>query len=798
MRRLIYILTLLIIVINSSCSLDTFDQYNKSDFNSCLQVIGVVTSYDEKNVDTKADAAVEVQEMTMYIFGSDDSLIGEPINVKGNMPTFVIDTHDNDEEGTLGSADEYEQVTYTKDLATMSACKIYIVANAWYALKDETIRNLSDLNSINLPVPNAGIPSTGIPMIGTHASSVTFDLCDASNNNNTIATIPLIKLYSKVNVRIQVTSNQLDDIPSFELNSWKVCNIPSKVRIGEYNGATIDNITQGLEYFDGTSTTEITGGAKNVFDVSSQPSSYVQFTCYVPEHNVEKNNFPYPDGISESDKQRYKPKFLGSNKAPFVEFEGIYTDHQSKQKQMIYRIYLGQNNIDDFNVIRNQELNNIVSIRGADKSSSFSDIGNRDNTDNSNISVDYRVESELTGNTHFTYYIERETMLDSHIEVRPLVLEFADNSSGSVKIDLTNRTVPAGGDGEDETWIGIRADRQDYFVPSLTASNSASSLVVKAQPGQFVTVWLYFDDNISIKDRTGAFTLTYCSDNQGNQPTAESYTVGVKQYGLVEVEIFKDHKELKIKDGWLGDLGAEKITVPYVGSVTGGTHNHYLYIERVEEYLNYFDPLDDPATEMKYNGLEWGANNVEIGDKGYNNYHEGDKFTKTIITKANTSLNGDPTIISTKLYEKPDNAAAYCYLKNKRSDTYSGSIPKMSTNAIWYLPGIRELEQILATQFTKYKEFQENFYWSSACAKNSIGREEKTYARASKAYIFTVPDGNDYNKEFAGKTYFRFYESSNSNEFTNHNGTGGYTPRKDKLLRIRAAYKKTDGSRIID
>ena len=122
----------------------------------------------------------------------------------------------------------------------------------------------------------------------------------------------------------------------------------------------------------------------------------------------------------------------------------------------------------------------------------------------------------------------------------------------------------------------------------------------------------------------------------------------------------------------------------------------------------------------------------------------------------------------------------------------------MSDTGIWFLPGIRELEQILATQFTVYREFQDCFYWSSACAKESSwgsDKEVKTHARASKAYVYTVPADAD---NYAGQTFFRFYESSKDNAFTDHAGTGGYTPRAGTLLRIRAAYMKSDGSRITE
>lgn len=805
-KYIIYLSFFILTILIESCLSDSTGLETYYAEESVLQVIGVVTDFDEKDVTTKSDHAVEVNEMTMFIFDSNGNIVGKPINVEGSMPTFVIDTNGDSEKGILGSAAEYDQVEYIKDETTMSECSIYIVANAWHTLEDKSITTLGALQETIIPVETAKIPSTGIPMLGTHDESVKFDLCVASNNTNTIATIPLIKLYSKVNVNIQVQSTQIDEIPSFKLTGWKLYNIPSGVRIGTYTDETSEYITDYLYTSEPYSSAEISDGNSQIYDISSQPSSFVQFTFYIPEHRAtpakNEENYEYPTGISENEKQKYKPQMLGEEDiATYVEFEGVFKTHQGVEKNMKYRIFLGQDNVDDFEIIRNQELNNIVSIKGATKTTGFTDKDNRDDSGNGNISVDYRVDSELTGDTHFAYYIERERLLDSHVEVRPLVIEFAKGTTGSVKIELTNRKVTADKSGEKETWIGVQSDRQDYFIPSLTADDSSASLVIPAPSegtGGMVTVWLYFDDNLSIYDREGSFTLTYCTDSEGYVTTSEIHTVDVYQYGLIEVEIFEEHCTLTINEGkywWSAD---ETITVPYIGDLTGGTHAHYLYIERFEEYLNYFDPLDDPNIDMKYNGLEWGAKGVNIGNSAYNNYIEGDTYTELVITK--TYEITDAKLIPAKLHEKPLNAAAYCYLKNKRTDTVTDGIYEMPDyempdDGIWYLPGIRELEQILATQFTHFNEFQNYFYWSSACGKTSswLGDSESTdYARASKAYLYTVPLGS---QNYEGETFFQYYSSSSDNPFSDHSGEGGYALR-DELLRIRAAYKKSDGSQI--
>lgn len=52
----------------------------------------------------------------------------------------------------------------------------------------------------------------------------------------------------------------------------------------------------------------------------------------------------------------------------------------------------------------------------------------------------------------------------------------------------------------------------------------------------------------------------------------------------------------------------------------------------------------------------------------------------------------------------------------------------------WFLPGIRQMEDALMQQYSRYREFQEFLYWSaSAGAKNSWGSltQDDTHARAT-------------------------------------------------------------------
>ena len=134
--------------------------------------------------------------------------------------------------------------------------------------------------------------------------------------------------------------------------------------------------------------------------------------------------------------------------------------------------------------------------------------------------------------------------------------------------------------------------------------------------------------------------------------------------------------------------------------------------------------------------------------------------------------------------KNPRSAAEYCYNKNKRNA--NGAVQGMSNSSGWFLPGISQLESILTSYYNTYTEFQNNFYWSSAAAKDRTGiwpayiyPESTSYARATKA----LPDGG-------------YAESDWDDIYTNDNGTTGKAPRINRPLRIRAAYVPPSGVTI--
>ena len=123
----------------------------------------------------------------------------------------------------------------------------------------------------------------------------------------------------------------------------------------------------------------------------------------------------------------------------------------------------------------------------------------------------------------------------------------------------------------------------------------------------------------------------------------------------------------------------------------------------------------------------------------------------------------------------------YLCAQNKRNEdgtldmkysqrTWSSNWNEESNESKWFLPGITQMEYALEKYFTSFREFQENFYWSSSAAKkgyNGINQDNER-ARATRV----KQDGTHVSSNEDGK-----YEGPN--------GDSGNALRTE-VLRIRA------------
>ena len=676
MKRYFYILFVGVLLSLTSCVQEDIyvDDIYTPSANSGLQFVAAVEDFDKHDVATRAEGGVSdahVSEMTMIIFKGDGEMLpamdaekkplpSNHINIRRSNPTFLIEATRYRGTGIIASMEAGVTAKYYNNLATdLGACRIYIVANAYHLIGErleagEIQTETQLLEALVATDPTLKMPKDdnenpiGLPMIGTHGDD-TFNLSYNATGNNSVATISMKKLYSKVEFTIQVKSNQVvaGQTPKFTLEDIEIYNIPSQIRMAHVDGQYVDVICGGnlsesniAKYYLYNS---VNGNAKHLdlplkktayHDTSVTTDEKIEFVFYMPEHKVTPNTITYPQGMPEHLYQYYKPKGVDavrngdgttspSKIAPFVRLIGSYTDHNAQINKVSYDIYLGQNNYNDFTVKRNQRLCNYITITGlTNHKDAYPDI-------EGNVSIDHRVSMTSKG---YNLSMEREAILDAHFEVRPLDVELSPGGSMTVVIpkeykhiiamesDAVARAVT--GDAKNlyidnskerkgvrkyfttnlvtELWNAGNTDTEGNLTLTLTHSGELDE---NGKPKTEIhRIWFYIDENQNVYDNTGTGKL----DSESG-----SHTVSTTLYRNAKVNFF-------YADGATPDLSAEpSSTINFqqwnLWRVWNKDGNRFYDIEHEEEYLNNY------ASDLQYgstqNGMPWGLDGIQLSSK---------------------------------------------------------------------------------------------------------------------------------------------------------------------------------------
>ena len=748
---------LLMVVVASACLAScttTEKELNIHSKNGTLSVMASVADFATLNVGTKAisDDEAKVNEITMVIFDDDNNIVGKPVNLDGSGSVFMIDT-----ENSQIIDGNNTPIAITNDQAALDNCTIYMVANSWSEINGKAINDSTALLNIDMPVAGIQIPSTGFPMIGAQRG---FDLSKDRGNATTVANITMKKLYAKVNVRFQINAEQVIKTPKFNLQSWQVKNVPNKVRLGYSDIETPFADTTQENMLTSAESTTLSYGVQTISHSESATNpDYFQFTFYVPEHKVQppytRATYPkYPTGIPEAEKQRYKPLLCfntdgsGDNKPMHVIVKGSYTDHHGQVKEVTYSLYLGQNNTDDYRILRNQELNNIITIKGLTNNKDAVEWNDPDNPNQDNISVDHRVE---VGQEGFSIAMEREALLDSHFEVRPM--DVFVKSGGKVVVSVKNPDANKWlriekSNGVDNTnavaanyisGVGVRK----YFTTNLVTEDLATvGRTLTITDSDNPRIWLYFDENTE-----APYDKTLDTDTDNPLPKHRDITLEVQYYAdanATEVTSTQEYTFRQMK----------------LWRVRGATH--YYDIEYHEEYLHNYVSNDNYGKST--DGMAWGlvhengeglqlsdymksfylettfsdvSNALMESSKPYYDFYiteaeanktqnfrpySGKTFSNEIMEKVLFEVTDNSLFVSDGLLTSdPKSAVDYCYNKNKRlsngsiiTATTSGNTTTYNTNNVnWFLPSIDQIEEIVKSAYQDFQDFQAKWYWSS-------------------------------------------------------------------------------------
>ena len=841
MRYIHIIIASLALISLSACGIDSLDcptpDYDQSDE---ITIIGRTTRFDDYNVETRAAKVADEVKITSYAVAIFEVNGTGDTKTVGDCKFFKYDSNASQILLTISRHDEDNILLYTED----AQYAIYVFANMPGMGNFSEANTLEQMLKASFAVENLDIPTNGFPMIGSLGDQFStridmdgkaFVMYSSEDENPPLVdgepistlNIPMRALFAKINFEIEVRPDQTiqgsDYQPQFKLTSYTVKDIPTSV--------DFDKTINASSFFD-KEITSITGNR------TASGADKINFTFYLPEHLLtpatswEKYTYPFGTGDSIRDedlkyRQRYKGKLLGEGqKATNIVISGEFRDHQSHSVEVDYTIHLGEDNFSDFNIKRNGEYNNYITIRGV--------LNSKDGNNENYISIDHRV------NVHYTepaiISLRREVLLDSHFEIRPLRIRKnatldGDDLPTHVQVEVVNpsttnwmRLERSFGDGivdgvypknGNNEFIYIDNDpnnpsaigKRRYFTYDLvdtTLAQSGQKVVVPLNPAENEDqcVWIYVDECTTIGDdiRTGTIRVTY-GDLNGS---VFEQTINTDEYPPVDYII------------------NQRLLYPV--KYEGNTYN----IEFYEEYLYNFDS-DDSYGQTDQSGMKWGLDGIQLShlyDAIYLNSVGGDGNVfdnmagvsiETIVQLANAGLNAagiDPkydfylsrdtdntnleirdfkgwefnkeiiALLKTDEYkndvkaklerislgENPESAIAYCYNRNKRDE--DGNVI-ISNDRGWYLPAIDEIEEIVKAEYASYfKEFQDNLYWS--CQPAYV--PNYMFITRYNFIIWVWGDFDDNDGEFEGLYYVDDIQNARATKVLVNNGEYGGIP----------------------
>lgn len=790
--------------------------------NSIL-LIASVDNFERHDVTTKADdlttAETAIHDLSVLLFGKVGEntelqlLTNKPLYIDGAKLNFLINTS-KDNNGVVSGGQIYNIQEPNNILSintgNVSSCRLYIVANMQSFIKDNENNVTTETgflstaysftpqgmyNSItgkyeDVDLSDIGTREDGFPMMG-YTDEVS--LSQSSQNSIPVA---MKKLFAKVNFKFLVkldadgpgTVNKITE-PYFDPTSWRVYNVPANITIGtDVDGEDKVFSTSASDNFEFNLASSMKDG--KIYD-SPNGDDYFGFTFYMPEHVVTPSKTRDDIHVGEQEKhllQCWKPTLCNEGQSPtYVEIVGDYSDHQGHRSTVTYRLYLGQNEIDDFNVYRNQELNNIVTVKG---------LTNHDEANQTTVSIDHRVHINSSG---YSIALERETLLDSHFEVRPMLITVQKGNNVSVKVPKNTWFAAESADSplaSAQYYDAKKKGLRKYFTTNLVSDlwngttgdykifNFGTDSNVPEGGSQTHTLWFYFDENVNMKyddnDKEGSDPLfregvvqVYLNEDQSdiikeavepdrsftfrqmslwaiNSSEKDQNGDSVRQYGIEYFEEYlynyaSDDNYGVTKDGMEWGLNDELLSWQY-SAIYMDTYDENGLLAQLQEMGWDQKTLIDQAFGQVSINYDFYLNDDNAPNGAHINHYDGLDFTKRIVNRINIddnvlTLSGSNKLSSGEEHNGPASAVEYCYNKNKRD--IEGNIQRIH----WYLPAIDETEEILEAGYSYFPVFQSKYYWSSQPAYKNYD-----YVGEVAAILGLVDMGDIYGQYYTDDT----------------------------------------------
>lgn len=706
-----------------------------------------------------------IRTLHLFFFDADGNFL-EPTNDKTFSAYYRLEVPEGQPAALSISENTFV------DQANLTSVQVYAVANVYGNRfrtrwtpegdivhgdpqdpeREVTIGHLQDLRDwLYRPEPREDIsllPEPGMPMVGLTAG------VNLSESSQTVQ-IEMRALMARVDVSVKLDANQTShdrSLPTLEILSYGVRNMPYFVPFTPPAEAAADGtLTEVTEIPDDNpdGTNDFIARERVVpyqGRILHDQQTAATFSYYTyenvqrpdPEKYARLKAEGYPAGVDPEDEsaiQRWKPTIADANASSLV-LKGIYVTHQGLTYQADFNVYMGRNTYDNFEVRRNRCYKNNITIRGLDYVR---------NSDEHVYTFDGRVNVVTDNPLYISIVNERK--LDAHWNVVPMDLYFLRREAGIVDLEsyvdvslvdpetgrapdwirmemIDSLTMLRGKTGDDfiaggnfEAGTGARK----YFYTNLVTETLRDNTAIRVSGPEHHSrsrIYFYVDENASTHDRSATVYITY-NNKQGDR---RDRTLELDQKGLL----------------------------PVSGTSNGETID--CYIEYYEEYVDHRDPLDKHLQEnVYYDGLPWAregahlATNAVIGESNLfgtwspfnpcNVYSNGLQMTRYIFNDRADQVASMNTM-TTYPDGIPASAFHYSYAKNRRN-------PDGSYEENWYMPGISEIETAISIYYSTFEEFQNNYYWSAAAAKDpnrGITAREIESASYARATMYFPPE----------------------------------------------------------
>lgn len=693
---------------------------------------------------------------------------------------------------------------------------VYAVANVDAAIfgrdddgdgRPDGIRNRGDLEQfVYRPASgtvSTGLPAEGMPMVGVR----TLDLTGGTPEND--RQVELTALMARIDVTIQLDSEVQDgNLPAFYLMDWTARNLPTQVA---FTAPDAGGRTGWTEAWTTQSNVSL---QRTIYNRNGQ----ISFTFYMYENiqqpewkidpgeewanpnvdpatltDAEREKALYPDGVSETQRQRYKP-YLAHADAASIVLHGFYMTYNGAAYEVRYTLYLGANHTNDFSVKRNHQYKNDITIKGLTAQDS----------ETGEYTLDARVNVEEEDNEYYIAML-RERNHDAHFCITPMDVYLFAPESVNPTMEVILGEVPEGSETPDPATVPDWVRLERIAAADMAAGTvSESGFTTYAQGGSHLAVgtpWtagngkrafftrgllkaggaLYGNTRTTIQDSRDRVYF-YLDENLVLQNRSATVTMIYKENGVE-----KRRRTLLLEQAHL---------LP-VAMRDGGT----LYMEQYEEYLDHYDPLDEYATDQIYDGLPWADLNSGLEDFEVEQLYEtwfATPITSTAYDPPGQVFNDGYPYTSFVIYrsnqgvmtlnDRPRSAFEYCFNRNKRNmdgtidmqydyKSWYDAYLEVTNGSKWFLPGIRQMEDALTQYYTTFGEFQTDYYWSSSAGEREGGTsgQSTTRARATKV---DLNDPTGYAQSGGGGR-------DGWQKYAYEYDRGGYALRTE-VLRIRA------------